>query len=76
MEYQQALTIAADWEKQNACGHGAQVARALYRNNVETRAALNEADKLIDRIESFYDGADMFAWAKVRAKVRAALKKE
>jgi len=35
--------------------------------------ALKEADALISRIEAFYDGADMFAWAKVREKVRAAL---
>jgi hypothetical protein len=32
MEYQHALAIAAEWEKENACGHGAQVARALYRH--------------------------------------------
>ena len=35
--------------------------------------ALKEADALISRIEAFYDGADMFAWEKVREKVRAAL---
>ncbi len=40
----------------------------------DEREALEEADALTVRIEAFYDGADMFGWARVREKVRAALR--
>ncbi|WP_198516553.1 hypothetical protein [Herbaspirillum huttiense] len=39
----------------------------------DERSALEEADALTARIEAFYDGADMFGWARVREKIRAVL---
>ena len=47
---------------------------AVAQPVADKQEALKEADALTARIEAFYDGADMFGWARVREKVRAALR--